>query len=214
VEGGFGLGEDGGVVGADFEFGGGVVGDAVEDGAAMDAGDVDSEVLGGVGEGGDLGKELAEFDDGVDAVVEVAAGVGAAAVAVDAHFEAAFAGDDEVVAEMVFDGAAFEDEDSAGASGAVFGGAIGEVGADDFFGGVGGDDEVVLGEEVWGEVAEDLESEPNHEGAAFVVDDAGAVDAGLIGGFAPVEVVAGLFFGGEDGVEVGDEEEGLLFRRR
>ena len=70
-----------------------------------------------------------------------------------------------------------------------------------------------MGEEVRGEVAEDLEGEPNHHGAAFVVDDTGAVDAGFVGGFAPVEVVAGFFFGREDGVEVGDEEEGLFFGR-
>lgn len=209
MEGGFGLGEDGRVVGADFEFDGGVVGDAVEDGAAVDVGDVDGEVLVGIGEGGDLREEVGEFGDGVDAEVEVAAGVGAFAEAVDAHFEAAFAGDDEVMADGGFDGAAFEDEDGLGTGGAAFGGAFGEVGADDFFGGVGGDDEVVLSEEVWGDVAEDLEGEPNHHGAAFVVDDTGAVDAGFVGGFAPVEVVAGFFFRREDGVEMGDEEDGF-----
>ena len=70
-----------------------------------------------------------------------------------------------------------------------------------------------MGEEVRGDFAENLEGEPNHHGAAFVVDDTGAVDAGFVGGFAPVEVVAGFFFGREDGVEVGDEEEGLFFGR-
>ncbi len=114
MEGGFGLGEDGGVVGADLEFDGGVVGDAVEDCAAVDVGDVDGEVLVGIGEGGDLGEEEGEFGDGVDAEVEIAAGVGAAAEAVDAHFEAAFSGDDEVMADGGFDGAAFEDEDGLG----------------------------------------------------------------------------------------------------
>lgn len=114
MEGGFGLGEDGRVVGADFELDGGVVGDAVEDGAAVDVGDVDGEVLIGVGEGGDLGEEGGEFGDGVDAEVEVAAGVGAAAEAIDAHFEAAFAGDDEMMADGGFDGTAFEDEDGLG----------------------------------------------------------------------------------------------------
>ena len=90
------------------------MGDAVEDGAAVDVGDVDGEVLVGIGEGGDLREEVGEFGDGVDAEVEVAAGVGAFAEAVDAHFEAAFAGDDEVMADGGFDGSAFEDEDGLG----------------------------------------------------------------------------------------------------
>lgn len=145
--------------------------------------------------------------------MEVAAGVGAASEAVDAHFKAAFAGDDEVMAGGGLDGATFEDEDGFGTLGAAIGGAIGEVGADDFFGGVGGDDEVVLCEKVWGEIAKDLESEPNHHGAAFIVDDTGAVDAGFFGRFAPVELVAGFFLRRKDGVEVGDEQDGLFFWR-
>lgn len=55
VQSGFGLGENVGVVGADFEFDCSVVGNAVEHGAALDVGDVDGEVLVRIGEGSNLG---------------------------------------------------------------------------------------------------------------------------------------------------------------
>jgi hypothetical protein len=192
------LGEDGLAVGAgggaqvDLAAGGG--GDGVGAGAAAHQADVEGDAAVGAGLALGAVDEASERPHRVDAGGEVVAGVGGAAGDLDGELAGALpAGDQRVV-----DPAGLEDQAAGGAAAEVGEGAA-AVGGAGLLVGDGDEGERDGGEQV--EIGEDGQGGAHQGQAALHVEDAGAIDLGLVGGEALEQA------GREDGVVVTDEDD-------
>ena len=196
---GSGCGDElGGVGGSDVEERGGGLGDGVDGGAAGDVADVDRrEGVGGEFECGDSGECFAEEEDGVEGA-GVGPGVAAGAGDGDAEAEAAEGSGDDGGAAAAF-------ERDGGGDAIAVGAAFEEVThaaeiAFAFFAYVRGEEDGDGGGDV-GVAKCGGDGEKSGE-AGGVVADAGSVDARAVFFFDGFD--GGV--GGEDGVEVGGEE--------